>query len=89
MAVTLLKPITSTGTLESIVELFPSWPEKLPPQHFTVRKFVIAHVCEKPTDIEITLLNPTTSTGALESTIELFPRDPPALRPSTSHFLDL
>jgi len=37
-------PVTATGTWLSVVELFPSWPLLLEPQHCTPPAVVSAHV---------------------------------------------
>jgi hypothetical protein len=44
MAVTpLVNPVTLSGVLEFVTELFPSWPLVFPPQHLTPPVVVNAH----------------------------------------------
>src|SRR4051794_16880782 len=44
-ATPLVSPETSVGTSRSVVVPSPSWPARLPPQHFTPPPLVSAHVC--------------------------------------------
>ena len=50
----LVSPLTSTGVRRCVVELSPSWPLPLSPQHFTPPAIVSAHVCVAPVAIATT-----------------------------------
>ena len=70
------QPLTDTGTWLSAVELFPSWPEKLAPQHWTPA-FTSAQVWKVPAVRACTpLTRPVTGTGTWLSAVELLPSSP-------------
>ena len=57
-------PETVTGTLLSLVELFPSSPQELRPQHLTVPSDITAHVCQRfIASLTAPELMPVTDTG--------------------------
>ncbi len=65
-AAPLLKPLTFTGVLLSVVVPLPNWPSLLWPQHFTPPAVVRAQVWPPPADTAATpLVRPLTSTGVL------------------------
>ena len=55
-ATPLARPDTLTGVRRSVVELSPSWPEPLSPQHFTPPAVVSAQVCSSPAAMAATPL---------------------------------
>jgi hypothetical protein len=65
MAITPLEsPLTSTGMWLSVVELFPNWPFKFHPQHFTPPVMVSAQVWYASAVMALTPLeSPLTFTG--------------------------
>ena len=69
-----VRPVTDTGTLLEVVELFPSTPA---PQHWAL-PFTIAQVKYAPAAMVVTpLVRPMTGTGTLLSfVLELFPSSP-------------
>ena len=78
----LASPLTSTGTLLSVVVPFPSWPKTLSPQHLTAPALVSAQVWTLPAAIALTpLASPLTSTGTLLSVFVPFPSWPKPLKP--------
>ena len=81
----LASPNTSTGNVLGVVELFPSWPFELLPQHFAAPPVVSAQVWFAPAEMAWTpLLSPLTSTGKLLFVVELIPSWPAELLPQ--HF---
>src|SRR5665213_2059543 len=63
-AITPVNPATCTGTLLSVVVLFPSWPLKLSPHAHTVPSVLTATTCFQPLDTWLTPVSPLTCTGA-------------------------
>jgi hypothetical protein len=67
-------PLTATGTRLSVVELFPSSPKVLAPQHRTAPAVVNAQVCSSPARMALTPdESEETATGTWLSLVELFP----------------
>jgi hypothetical protein len=70
----LVRLVTCTATVLSTVELFPSWPAQLFPQHSTPPLAVTAQAESDPTDTAATLpVSPGTCTGARLLTMVLSP----------------
>jgi hypothetical protein len=92
----LVSPETCTGTEEQswfpvgskqvvVVELFPSSPSLLSPQHSTPPPPVTAQAKLVPADTAVTpLVSPETCTGTELFVVELFPSSPPPLEPQHS-----
>ena len=83
MALTpLVSPGTSTGVKLSVVELLPSWPYSLLPQHFTPPVVVSAQLPLVPDAMAVTpLLRPATPTGVKLVVVELSPSCPFSFKP--------
>jgi hypothetical protein len=64
------------------MELFPSWPTLLSPQHTRLPNVVTAHAELPPTEMAATPdARPETGTGTLLATLELFPSWPAVFSP--------
>ena len=73
----LLRLLTSTGVHLSVIELSPSWPYILHPQHLSPPVLVTAQVCLIPAAMVLSpLLRPLTSTGVELSLVVPLPSWP-------------
>jgi len=73
---------TATGTELAVVELLPSWPNALSPQHTAAPADVTAHANASPTAIDCTpVVKLVTATGTALAVVELLPSWPGALSP--------
>ena len=79
----LVKPLTSTGTQLSTVELFPSWPAKFEPQHLAPPLLVSAQVCAGlPAEIATTpLIRPVAAAGTGLPVVVPLPNCPKSFAP--------
>ena len=78
----LVRPVTSTGTLDWVVVPLPSWPLRLLPQHLMPPVVVRAQVWLSPATIAATpLVRPETLTGVSELLVVPLPSCPVALSP--------
>jgi hypothetical protein len=88
----LVRPVTCTGTGLLVVELFPSSPSSLLPQHWTPPEVVTAQAENAPADTDLTpVASPTTCTGtelsaptAYPGIVTLSPSSPAPLEPQQS-----
>src|SRR6187402_2208023 len=68
------RPTTALGTRRVVVELLPTWPWLLLPQHLTPPAVVSAQVWLKPAAMALTPdERPTTATGTRLKLVELLP----------------
>jgi hypothetical protein len=80
-------PDTNTGEELLVVELFPSWPEKFAPQHWTVPSAITAHEWEPPVLTLTAVVSgdspvmPHTGTGTELFVVELLPNWPTSFLP--------
>jgi hypothetical protein len=71
------RPDTTTGTALAVVELSPSSPEELSPQHITLPALVSAHAWNSPAEMAVTPEDrPETATGLLLIVGLLIPSTP-------------
>jgi hypothetical protein len=73
-----VRPVTTTGTAELVVEPLPSSPLELKPQHWTVPSRSSAQAKPKPAETAVTPVSPVTSTGTSEPDVEPFPSSAPS-----------
>jgi len=69
-------PVTVTGALDEAVELLPSWPELLSPQHLTEPSESTAQVWSLPAATLVAVLMPVTVTGVAEPLVVELPSWP-------------
>ena len=79
--VAFVRPLTSTGMLEWVVDPLPSFPSVLCPQHFTSPDVRVLQVCRSPAAIVVALVIPVTATGVLELTSVPLPSCPYGFSP--------
>lgn len=72
---------TGTGTVLLVVELFPSSPYELLPQHHALASVLIAQVASRPGEMADQVAVPVTATGIRLPVLELLPSSPCELSP--------
>src|SRR5438046_945041 len=78
------RPVRATGVDALAVVPWPSWPEPLAPQHFTVPFANNAHEWAPPAPIATAVVRPVTATGVDAAVVVPLPNWPEPLAPQ--HF---